>query len=164
MIDRKNLTTGQPIVVDRVAIREELHATRAAVQALLNSFDEGRWHQQSAASDWTVGEIMAHLAWSVEQLPKEIASAKQGKGMFNMPKWFADPLSYWYTRWMARNATPESIGFRFDAAITTVLHTLDDVKENEWALGAHFYGHGFYTIADLFHTPAEHFAEHTAGW
>ncbi len=83
--------------------------------------------------------------------------------MFNIPKYLADPLSYWMTCWNARNATPEAIGRRYDAAMAAVVRTLDGVNESEWALGAQFYGHGVYTIADLFHTPADHLAEHAAG-
>jgi hypothetical protein len=43
-----------------------------------------------------------------------------------------------------------------------VLASLDAVADGDWALGANFYGHGFYTIEGLFHTPAQHLAEHTA--
>jgi hypothetical protein len=103
------------------------------------------------------------LTWALEQLPAEVASARLGKGMFNFPDWLGSPLSYWYTRWLARNATPESLGRRYDAAMTAVIRTLDEVEESDWSLGAEFYGHGFYTIAELFHTPAAHLAEHTAG-
>jgi hypothetical protein len=107
--------------------------------------------------------VLVHLSWALEQLPKEVTSARRGKGMFNFPKWLADPLSYWLTRWTARNATRESIVRQYDAAMAAVIRTLDEVKESDWALGAPFYGHGFHTIADLFHTPAQHFAEHTVG-
>jgi hypothetical protein len=75
--------------------------------------------------------------------------------MFNFPKWLADRLSYWLTRWTARNATPEQVVRQYDAAMVAVIRALDEVKESDWALGAEFYGHGFYTIADLFHTPAQ---------
>jgi hypothetical protein len=83
--------------------------------------------------------------------------------MFNFPTWLADPLSYWLTRWTARNATPEQVVRQYDAAMAAVIGALDEVKESDWALGAEFYGHGFHTIADLFHTPAQHFVEHTVG-
>ena len=36
------------------------------------------------------------------------------------------------------------------------------IADGDWELGANFYGHGFYTIEGLFHTPAQHLAEHTA--
>jgi hypothetical protein len=112
---------------------------------------------------WTVGEVLLHLTWALEQLPQEIASARRGRGMFNMPKRLADPLSYWFIRWSARNSTRESIRRRYDAAISASIRALDEVKESEWTLGARFYGEGFYTIADLFQTPAHHLSEHTHG-
>jgi hypothetical protein len=52
---------------------------------------------------------------------------------------------------------------RYDAAIDASIRALDGVKDNEWALGANFYGHGFHTIADLFRVPADHVTEHTVG-
>jgi len=154
-------TTQQPSIVNRDGLREELEATRGSFQTLVNALGENQWHQKSSTSNWTAGEIMTHLTWALEQLPKEVASAKRGKGMFNsMPSWLADPLSYWYMRLLARNATPESLSRRYDAAMDAVIRSLDEVKDGEWTLGAPFYGHGFYSIADLFHTPAEHLAEH----
>lgn len=161
MMNNREKIAQQPALVERAAMRKELEATCASFQSFLNSFDQKRWRQKAPASDWTWGEIVVHLTWALEQLPKEVASAKRGKGMFNMPSWLADPLSYWYTRWMARNATPESVRRCYEAAMAAVLHALDGVQDGEWGLGAPFYGHGFYTIADLFHTPAEHLAEHT---
>lgn len=151
---------------DRAAMRVELEATCAAFCTLLRSLSAEQWRQKSPTSAWTLAEVAVHLTWALEQLPKEVASARRGKGMFNSPKslaWLADAVSYWITRWMARKATPEAISRRYAVAMTAVLHTLDAVQERDWALGAPFYGHGFYSIADLFHTPAEHFAEHTAG-
>lgn len=171
MIDNIRQTT-QPhvptasVAYDRAAMQAELEATGVAFRKLLHSLSAEQWRQKSPTSDWTVAEVAVHLTWALEQLPKEVASARRGKGMFNSPKslaWLADAVSYWLTYWLARKATPEAISHRYAAAMTAVLHTLDEVQESDWALGAPFYGHGFYSIADLFHTPAEHFAEHTAG-
>lgn len=152
--------------VDRSALRAELEVTRTAFNAFLNALSADQWHQKSSSSAWTMAEVAVHLTWSLEQLPQEIASARRGQGMFNSPKsldLLSDLFSYWIIRWMARKATPEAIRIRYDAAMSVVLSTLNDVKESDWALGASFYGHGFYSIADLFHTPAEHLAEHTTG-
>lgn len=151
--------------MDRMELRTELELTRTAFQTFLTTLSAGRWHQKSPNCDWTMVEIAVHLTWALEQLPKEIASARRGQGMFNSPKlldWLSNKLSYWMIRGMARKATPESIRNRYDNAMTAVLQTMDKVKESEWVIGASFYGHGFYSIADLFHTPAEHFAEHTS--
>ena len=161
MID--SVTHSTQVHCDREALGAELEATRIAFHAFLNALTTDQWRQKGPGGAWTMAEVAEHLTWALEQLPKEVASARQGKGMFNFPKRVADPLSYWMTRWNARNVTPDTIGHRYDAAMTAVVRTLDNVKESEWALGAQFYGHGFYTIADLFHTPADHLAEHAAG-
>jgi hypothetical protein len=163
MIDTTEETIQSQPRSDRDALWSELEATRSVFHALIESLSDDRWHQRSPSSAWMVGEVFVHLTWALEQLPKEVASARRGKGMFNFPKRLADPLSYWLTRWTARNATPEQVVRQYDAAMAAVIRALDEVKESDWALGAEFYGHGFYTIADLFHTPAQHFAEHTAG-
>ncbi|MEZ4863938.1 MAG: DinB family protein [Caldilineaceae bacterium] len=151
--------------VDRAALQAELEATRIAFQTFLTSLTAEQWRGKSATSAWTMAEIAVHLTWALEQLPQEIASARRGKGMFNSPKSLqplVDSLSYWYVRWLAHKATPDAIGRRYDAAMTAVLQTLAEVQEEDWARGAPFYGHGFYTIAELFHTPTAHLAEHTA--
>jgi hypothetical protein len=83
--------------------------------------------------------------------------------MFNIPKWLADPASYWYIRLIARNSTPQSIRRRYDAAMDAVLEALAMVPDSDWELGADFYGEGFHTVADLFRAPAKHLAEHTTG-
>lgn len=163
MLDNIWKATQPQLQADRETIRVELEATCTAFRTLIRSFSAAQWRQKSPGSGWTVAEVAVHLTWALEQLPKEVASAQRGKGMFNFPKYLADPLMYWYTRWMARNATPESIGRRYEVAMASVIRTLDQVNESDWKLGAPFFGHGFYTIADLFHTPAEHFAEHTTG-
>jgi hypothetical protein len=148
---------------DREALRAELEATRTRFRALVASLSEERWRQTCPGSAWTVGEVMFHLTWALEQLPAEVASARQGKGMFNYPAWIANPASYWITRWNARGATRAAVVRQYDAAMVAVLHTLDAVADGDWGYGAAFYGHGFYTIEALFHTPAQHLAEHTAG-
>jgi hypothetical protein len=148
--------------VDRAALRAELEATQAHFHALVKSIPGSRWRQPSPGSAWTVCEVMVHLTWALEQLPAEVASARLRKGMFNYPAWIANPASYWINRWNARGATPESVVRRYDAAMGAVLTALDAVTGDDWGLGANFYGHGFYTIEALFHTPAQHLAEHTA--
>jgi hypothetical protein len=124
---------------------------------------EDRWLRKSPSSDWTVREVFVHLTWALEQLPEEVARARQGRGMFNLPTWFADPASYWLICWLARRATPDSVRRRYDAATAAALAALETVPDSDWPLGAEFYGHGFHTVADLFRTPAHHLAEHTVG-
>jgi hypothetical protein len=82
--------------------------------------------------------------------------------MFNMPKWIADPGSFWITRWEARKSDPRSLHRRYDVAMDATLAALEGLPDSDWGLGARFYSHGFYTVADLLATPGEHLAEHTA--
>lgn len=149
--------------VDREALRAELEATRTSFRSLVERLSDEQWRAKSPSTAWTVGEVMVHLTWALAQLPAEVASARLGKGMFNYPAWLANPAGYWLTRWEARNATRQSVVRQYERAMAAVLASLDAVAESEWGLGANFYGHGFYTIEGLFHTPAQHFAEHTAG-
>ena len=159
-----NGTNGSQPSVDRALLRAELEATRQTFRQIVESLPAERWRQPSPSSAWTVGEVLVHLTWAIEYLPREVEQARLGKGMFNMPKWLGDPLSYWYVRWLARGAAPDAIGRRYDDAMDATLRTLDAIGEDEWTRGADFYGEGFHTVADLFREPAKHLAEHTAGW
>ncbi len=144
------------------ALRSELETTRAAFHALLDSVARARWNQKGPTSAWTVGEIFVHLTWALENLPEEVTRARRGQGMFNLPKRLADPLSYWYIRWISRSATPDSIGRRYDAAMDASIRLIETISTEEWKHGANFYGEGFHTVQDLFHTPSHHLTEHTS--
>jgi hypothetical protein len=148
-------------VPDRAMLRAQLETTRTTFHRQLEWVaGEDRWSRKSPTSAWTFGEVLVHLTGALEYLPKEVEMARQGKGMFNMPKWMADPLSYWLTRWEARSSDPESLRRRYDHAMDAVVAALDSVPDSDWGLGAKFYGHGFYSVADLFDTPTQHLAEH----
>lgn len=108
-----------------------------------------------------MAEVFVHITWALEYLPEEIARARRGQGMFNVPKWLADPAMYWYICLIARNSTPESVRCRYDSAMDAVIKAMETVPDSDWQLGAEFYGEGFYTVADLFQVPAHHLAEHT---
>ena len=145
------------------ALRAELEAAREMFHVLIHANGKTQWRQKSPSSAWTIGEVLVHLTWALEYLPKEVQSALRGKGMFNMPGWLGDPLSYWYIRWAARSAAPEAIIQRYDRAMDAAIQLLDTIKEDEWARGANFYGEGFHSVEDLFSTPASHLREHTTG-
>lgn len=150
-------------IPDRNALRAQLEATRVAFHQLLDAAAGERWHHKSPTTDWTVGEVLVHLTWALEYLPEEVAKARRGKGMFNLPKWFSDAASFWIIRRQARKTTPETLRRRFDAAMDAAIAALDTVPDSDWGLGAQFYGEGFYTVTDLFESPAHHLAQHTAG-
>lgn len=149
-------------LTDRATLRVGLEATRAAFHEHLDAVSGEPWRQKCPGSAWTMAEVFVHLTGALEYLPQEVAMARQGKGMFNIPKPLRDPLSYWMTRFIARNSTPMSVRQRYDAAMDATLEALRTVPDTDWELGANFYGEGFYTVAELFQTPGEHLAEHTA--
>ncbi len=159
-------TSGHPAAgqatVDRAALAAQLESTRSAFHRLARASSGDRWRQKSPLSDWSRGEVLVHLAWALEQLPKEVEMARQGKGMFNMPKWVADPASFWMIRWQVRQSNPEAVRRRYDAALDAAKAALERVPDSDWGLGAAFYGHGFHSVARLFEVPAEHLFEHTA--
>ena len=107
--------------------------------------------------------MLVHLTWALEVLPEEISRARRGKGMFNLPKRLSDGMSFWYIRWIARGAAPNPIARRYDRAMDATIALLDTIPEDDWQLGANFYGEGFHSVEDLFHTPAQHLREHTQG-
>lgn len=150
---------AQPMV-DRLELRDGLEATRLEFHRLLESVSDTQWRHKSPTSAWTVAEVFVHLTWALEYLPEEVARARHGQGMFNLPKRLMDPLSYWYMRWLARKATRYVIAQRYDAAMAAAMRALDAVEDSDWTLGAQFYGEGWYTVADLFRVPAQHLAEH----
>lgn len=149
------------VVSKRDALRAGLENTRLTFHRLVDVAAGDRWHDKSAHSDWTMGEVLFHLTWALEQLPQEVAMARQRKGMFNIPKWIADPGSYWIVRWDARKVDPETLRRRYDAATDAAIAALESVPESDWELGAQFYGERFYSVADLFESPAHHLAQHT---
>src|SRR6478752_6360963 len=125
MIQTPVLAVRPSLVTDNEALRESLDATRTAFHDLLSSIPADRWHEKSPATKWTVAEVFVHLTWALEYLPKEVSCARRGKGMFNFPKWLADPLSYWYIRLIARKGTPQSIWRRYDAAMDAAIKALE---------------------------------------
>jgi hypothetical protein len=70
-------TASAPRVLDRAALRAELEATNTQFRTLVESLSEERWRQPCPGSAWTVGEVMVHLTWALEQLPAEVASARR---------------------------------------------------------------------------------------
>ena len=127
------IITSVPGEIDseRISLREELELHRIAFLQLVDTLPDERWNDKSPTTAWTVREVLVHLTWALEQLPREIESARRGKGMFNYPKWMANPVSYWMTRWTARGATRVSIRSRYETGISNAIDSLDHVSSSE---------------------------------
>jgi uncharacterized protein (TIGR03083 family) len=146
----------------RQAMCEHLTATRAGFHALLDGLTDDDLRRPSGNPAWTVGAVLTHLVWSLELLPREVAGARTGKGMFNLPPILRDLLNAWATRLAARGQTLETLRHRYEAAFATALATLDGLRDEELQLGARFWSEGFRDIAGLYAAQADHLAEHAA--
>jgi len=145
---------------EREAIRARLTATRTGFHDLLRGLTDEDLRRPSGNPAWTIGAVLTHLVWSLELLPREVASARKGKGMFNFPQTLRDLLNAQGTRLAARGQTLQSLRRRYDAAADAALATLEGVRDDELHLGARFWGEGFRDIAGLYHAQVDHLAEH----
>jgi DinB superfamily len=144
----------------RHAIREQLATTHAGFDALLHGLTDDDLRHPSGNPAWTVGAVLTHLVLSLELLPREVASARKGKGMFNMPPLLRDVLNAWATRLAARGQTLDRLRQRYDAAYAAALATLDVIRDDEFQFGAQFWSEGFRDIAGLYAGQVDHLAEH----
>lgn len=149
-----------PPAGDRHLIRAELVATQAAYLVLLDEIAEQDLRRQSGNPAWTVGEVLTHLTSALELLPREVARARQGKGMYNFPPFLRDPLNALLTRRAGRGQTLQTLRRRYSAATESAMRTLDSVRDDEFSLGANFWGEGFRDIAGLFAAQTDHLTEH----
>ncbi|OAI41825.1 hypothetical protein AYO38_03485 [bacterium SCGC AG-212-C10] len=152
----------QPTAVNGGQLQTELQATRESFRELTRALPDTVWSNRAPGSKWTGRQLLHHVTWALEQLPKELEAASKEKGMFNYPKFIADPGSYWLVKWEARGQTRESLVARYEAAMDRTLEALPSIPPGGWGKGARFYGERFYLVEDLFHTPANHFQEHAA--
>ena len=134
-----------------------------AFHRLLDDTAGARWRQKSPTCAWTVGEVLVHLTWALEQLPQEVAAARRRQGHVQHAKVDRRPGSFWIIRRQARKSDPASLRRRYDTAMDAVLAALETVPDSDWGLGARFYGERFYTVAGLFATPGRHQVEHATG-
>ena len=146
---------------DREQSREHLTATRARFLGLLEGLTDADLRRPSGNSAWTIGGVLTHLVWSLELLPREVAAARNGKGMYNFPAVLRDALNLWLTRLNARGQTLESLRRRYETACAAALDTLDGVRDDEFQLGARFWSEGCRDVAGLYAAQVDHLAEHS---
>ena len=145
---------------DREAIRERLMSTQAEFHALLDGLTAADLRYPSGNPTWSVAAVLTHVVWSMELLPREVAAARQGKGMYNFPPLVRDWLNATVTRLAARGQTLQTLRQRYDAAFAVAVETLAGVGDDEFELGASFWSEGFRDIAGLYAGQVEHLREH----
>jgi hypothetical protein len=146
--------------IDRESIRSEFAVTRAAFHDLMSQVGPGDLKRTTGNSAWNIGDLLYHLVSSLELLPREVAKARKGKGMYNLPHRLLDPLNAWSTRLGARRETPATLIQRYERAYAASIDVLDQVRDDEWRSGGNFWGEGFLDIEGLFRAQTLHLAEH----
>jgi len=147
-------------VPDRNVIRAELERTRTEYLELLGSLSPEDWRHASANTGWRVGQLMWHVAWAAGYAPQAVEACRKGKGR-NPPAWLMHPANLLITRLGSRNATPASVGEKFDRAHAALLPCLEGVKDDEWEKGVMSFGQ-YSTIATAFRRYTDHWQEHQA--
>lgn len=146
----------------RITLLTLMEETRAGFHTLLDRLDDDDLRRQSRNPRWTNGAVLTHLILSLKFIPREVAAARRGKGMFNFPPFLFDPINAVASSVLARRQTRQSLRKRYDDACAAAVRALDDVTADELGFGANFYGRGFHTVRALFESQARHLAEHGA--
>ena len=159
------------------AIRSEFDATRASLQALLESLSETDAHRPSLNPGWTNGEILAHMLFGFILLNALLPLARVwGRLPTSSSKPFAWLLNSatrpfnWFNalgaRMQARVFTYPRIGKLYDRVLTALLQQAALVHDDEWARGMYYptrwdtHFSDFMTLEKLFHYPVMHFNFH----
>lgn len=141
-------------------IREELEATRQAYHELVASLAEDDWQKMTQDTSWTVGELLVHLAYYLETLPRIIDHAGKGRSFMNMPGFVRNRLNEFYTRRAARKENLQSVVLRYDRAHEAALALVDSVDESLWNKSIPFFGMGEKPVSFLLRIPKYHFRDH----
>src|SRR3954465_12853231 len=91
---------------DLPSIRAELEVTYSEFLYLFEALAANDWNRKGETSAWSIKELVAHLTWSIEQLPKKKKAPRHAKGMYNFPDWLAKPLNIIVSRGYAWRNSP----------------------------------------------------------
>jgi hypothetical protein len=149
-------TTSTP--VSREALRADLETTRTGYHDLLQSLADDDMSKKSGNPEWTVGQLMWHLAWGLDYIPAAVERARKGKN-FSVPQGPFNFINPWITRIGARRATRDSLTQRYDASHAKVIASLDSVGDDDLSKGALFMKE-MRTVQSYFEGPINHFKEH----
>jgi hypothetical protein len=146
---------------DKAAIRADLDRTHEGYRALVAEIPDAKWHATSGNRAFTVGQLVSHLAGSVDFTIGLIEAARKGK-QTNVPS-FLMPLGYklneFRIRRAASKATRESVLAGYDRNHARLLRLLDDVSDAELAVVKTNFGNT-QSVREMFEIPVEHLEEH----
>ena len=158
-------------------IQAGLEATHSAFHVLLDTLSEEDLSKVSRNSEWTNGEILAHMTFGFI-IVNALLPLVRIWGRF--PRWTSQPFAEllnaltvpfnWVNalgaRLQARVFTCQRIGNLYDRAHFALLKKVESIQAVEWERGMYFptcwdanFGE-FMTIKKLFHYPVLHFNFH----
>ncbi|GCE29968.1 hypothetical protein KDA_54520 [Dictyobacter alpinus] len=149
---------------DRTALCARLEETRLAYHTLVESLTDEEWDNKHTSTQWTVRELIAHLADGLAHTPDAIEHVRRGKPFLNLPpllNGLTAPINLLMSKWSARGQTRQTLLLRYDVAHQALLTTIEGIHENEWERGAPCYGEGYKTVLDLCEGINHHLQEHT---
>ena len=159
-----SLTTSIAIP-DRIVLRRQLEETRSALHDVVEQLSDADWHRKTSSTAWTIGEVLAHLTYTLAHTPEAIEHVRQGKNYLNPPSflnWLGHLINRRLAQQSARSQTRASILAWYDKAYTAMLATVEGIGDDEWGRGAHCFGAGYKTVLDLCQMLPSHFQEHAA--
>lgn len=145
---------------NRIALRVGLERLRADFERLVDDVSDTNWGQRSRNTSWSNGEVLAHLLQNLTYLPRTVEHARRGKNLLNWSPAIRDPINFLLVKRLGMRYRRSTLKAAYGRAVEAALAVLDGVRDDEWHLGAHFFGAGFRDIEQLFRGQIEHFAAH----
>jgi hypothetical protein len=147
------------------SLRAELESTREAFHVFAESIDEGDWQKPSVNPAWNVGALVYHMTVALQFLPEDVQVIRRFRRMPRPPAFLFHRFNEWYTRFMARRYSPQTVGEAYDKAHDRVMTVLASIRDDEWERGLEYPGwdpmlSGFVSLETLFHYPKRHFEAH----
>src|SRR5438477_12773407 len=131
-------STTSTAIPDRTVLRRQLEETRSAFHAVVESLTDADWHRKTSSTAWTIGEVLTHFADALTRTPEAIEHVRQGKNYLNPPS-FLNWLGHLINRRLAqqspRSQTRASIFGQYDKAYTSMLDTVEGVRDDAWGRG-----------------------------
>ena len=147
---------------NRIALRVGLERLRADFERLVDDVSDTNWGQQSRNTRWSNGDVLAHLLQNLTYLPRTVDHARRGKNLLNWSPALLAPINFLLVKRLGMQYRRSTLKAAYGRAVDAALAALDGVRDDEWHLGAHFFGAGFRDIAQLFEAQTAHFSAHEA--
>ncbi|WP_232794068.1 maleylpyruvate isomerase N-terminal domain-containing protein [Pseudofrankia saprophytica] len=139
----------------------ELNSVRADFHELVATIREKDWERRPPGSEWTVRQIMYHLAMGQELFASGLGGARRSLS-FTPPVTVGNRINNVMTVWGARRADGASIRRKFDRGHHRLASILSTVQAEEWGNRGVQNFRGRETVESTYGVVRAHFEEHAA--